>query len=248
MRQIISSRTYLAMYRLLDRVSPVQGDCGRLCGSICCTVENRLLLTDFEKTESIKTSDDIFLYSEDIVNKVILFSEPEEQVLGIYLYPGEESLFLPPPDRLLRGENDIPVFRNAAGIPQFAFETEDAEEYDYPDSWTGDVWFASCLLAPHCERKKRPLQCRFYPAAPHISRGGNLTLIWFPDTAQDTEMPYRCPLIEERYPLNRDFLKATYTVCRHLMRDPRIYDLFLFDSAARREDPDFNEDDRRLYP
>ena len=34
----------------------------------------------------------------------------------------------------------------------------------------------------------------------------------------------------------------------HLLRDPQIYDLFLFDAAWRREDPDFDEDDLRVYP
>jgi hypothetical protein len=32
------------------------------------------------------------------------------------------------------------------------------------------------------------------------------------------------------------------------MRDPQIYDLFLFDSAWRREDPDFDEDAMRIFP
>ena len=31
------ARTYRAIYRLLDRVSPVPFDCGSICGAVCCT-------------------------------------------------------------------------------------------------------------------------------------------------------------------------------------------------------------------
>jgi hypothetical protein len=34
---IITKKTYKAIYRLLDHVSPIDGDCGKLCGSACCT-------------------------------------------------------------------------------------------------------------------------------------------------------------------------------------------------------------------
>ena len=37
MKSIIKKRTWKAIYRLLDRVSPIDGDCGRLCGAACCT-------------------------------------------------------------------------------------------------------------------------------------------------------------------------------------------------------------------
>ena len=36
-RNRISKNTYRAIYRLLNMVSPVDDDCGRLCGSACCT-------------------------------------------------------------------------------------------------------------------------------------------------------------------------------------------------------------------
>lgn len=270
MRQIISKRTYRAMYRLLDHVSPIDGDCGRLCGSICCTIgeqssaamagtcsdgeeginapeipkfSDTILLQhieDVNKHDHYKMSDDVAANPDVLTPAGTAGTGPAEladddaeddgQVLGIYLYPGEESLF-------------------AAGTPDFAFETEDAEDYEYPDSWTGSIWFAHCLCAPHCNRAMRPLQCRFYPAAPHINKRGELTLIWFPGaSAGADEVPYQCPLIEKRMPLSRDFLQATHTVCRHLLCDPQIYDLFLFDSAWRCEDPDFDEDALRLYP
>ena len=33
----VTERTYRAIYRLLDRVSPLDTDCGALCGAACCT-------------------------------------------------------------------------------------------------------------------------------------------------------------------------------------------------------------------
>lgn len=260
MRQIIPARTYRAMYRLLDRVSPIDGDCGRLCGSICCTAE-----CSARPEENPKSSDNILLQQNGVVNQqqtpALSYSDGEnedEQTLGIYLYPGEESLFICTDSVAdtstfshTPGESSRePILQYPAhGKPRFIFEAEDAEEYEYPDSWTGDVWFARCTQVSEdgrtirCERGMRPLQCRFYPAAPHFNRRGQLTLIYFP-----AETPYRCPLIEERFSINRDFLQATYTVCLHLLRDPQVYDLFLFDSAWRREDPDFDEEALRLYP
>lgn len=34
------ARTFRAIYRLLDRVSPVPFDCGTVCGAVCCTAVN----------------------------------------------------------------------------------------------------------------------------------------------------------------------------------------------------------------
>ena len=38
-KSTIKESTYRAIYRLLDRVSPVDYDCGTLCGAACCTVD-----------------------------------------------------------------------------------------------------------------------------------------------------------------------------------------------------------------
>lgn len=37
MKSSIKASTYRAIYRLLDRVSPLDFDCGTLCGAACCT-------------------------------------------------------------------------------------------------------------------------------------------------------------------------------------------------------------------
>ena len=35
-KSTIRTRTWKAAYRLLDRVSPVDFDCGTICGAVCC--------------------------------------------------------------------------------------------------------------------------------------------------------------------------------------------------------------------
>lgn len=39
-KNTIQKKTYQAIYRLLDRVSPIDGDCGMLCGAACCISED----------------------------------------------------------------------------------------------------------------------------------------------------------------------------------------------------------------
>lgn len=176
MKSIIKKRTWKAIYRLLDRVSPIERDCGLLCGAVCCTC-----------------------------------GESGDE-LGIYLYPGEHKIHNKKDDWL-------------------EWTVEAAEDYDFPDSWTGPVYFVKCKTPPVCPRKKRPFQCRTYPLAPYISEDGILEMVY-----NDEQLPYSCPLIDREIPLNDDFVKATYTVWSHLIRDPLIYDLVEMDSRARDEE------------
>lgn len=176
MKSSIKKSTYKAIYRLLDRVSPVSFDCGTLCSSRCCT-----------------------------------YGDLEDDDFGIYLLPGEEKVF--------NGDEEW-----------LRWTCEDALFYDFPDSWFGDLYFVRCKTPPNCPREMRPLQCRFFPLTPHMTEDGCLMLI-----LHDESLPYSCPLTEEpdKYPLEPDFIKATYTVWTHLMRDRLIYDLVVFDSNIR---------------
>lgn len=174
MKCTIKKRTWKAIYRLLDRVSPIDGDCGALCGAACCTV-----------------GDDC---GED---------------LGIYLYPGEEKLHSRKDDWL-------------------EWTVENADDFEFPDSWVGNIYFVKCKTPPLCPRNLRPFQCRTYPLSPYLSPNGELELLY-----NDEDLPYSCPLIEEEIPLNDDFVKATFTVWAHLIRDPYIRDLVEMDSRAR---------------
>lgn len=86
----------------------------------------------------------------------------------------------------------------------------------------------------------RPLQCRIFPLAPHLDEDGRLYMIY-----QSGQLPYSCPLISDKLKLNDDFLKANFTVWKHLVRDPLIYDLVEMDSRYRVED---GEEITILYP
>lgn len=182
MKSTIRRNTYRAIYRLLDRVSPLSTDCGQLCSAACCSCGgdgSNEESTDFE--------------------------------MGIYLLPGEEKLFS-------RKESWL------------KWSVEDAEDFEFPDSWSGKVYFVRCKTPPHCPRELRPLQCRFYPLAPYLTEKGELNLILSP-----TELPYSCPLITERLPLQSSFIRATFTVWKRLIKDPLIRDLVVMDSKALRK-------------
>ena len=175
-KSTIRKRTYKAIYRLLNRVSPLDSDCGKLCDAACCTVER----------EGEGDSD-----------------------MGIYLLPGEDKI------------HD----RKDSWLTWFEESTED---YDFPKSWKGKVFFVKCKGPDYCKRELRPMQCRTFPLSPHIDEMGELSLVY-----NDMNLPYRCPLIEDEMPLNDNFVQATFTVWKHLIEDPLIYDLVCEDSIAR---------------
>ncbi|MBQ7725364.1 MAG: hypothetical protein IJT63_07115 [Lachnospiraceae bacterium] len=175
-KSIIRKDDYRAIYRFLDRVSPVRFDCGTLCSCACCGTP------------------------ED---------ESWEEEMGIYLLPGEDKVH----DR---------------GDSWLRWSEESTDDYEFPESWNGKVFFVKCKNAPECPREKRPIQCRTYPLSPHFLDEGHLVLIW-----NTEEVPYKCPLIEENMKLNTDFVHATYTVWKHLVRDPLILDLVETESVKR---------------
>lgn len=180
MKSNIKKKTYKAIYRLLDKVSPIDGDCGKLCNAACCTCGG-----------DSKDEDGL------------------DYDLGIYLLPGEEKIFTMKEDWL-------------------KWSVEYAEDYDFPDSWFGKIYFVRCKTPPMCPRESRPLQCRFFPLAPHFSEKGKLQLIYC-----TSDLPYTCPLISEKMKLTDEFIKATYTVWNRLIQDPLIFDLVQMDSEDR---------------
>ena len=184
MKSSIRKKTYIAIYRLLDGVSPLKTDCGLLCGAVCCTSG------DGNEGSGGSSSDE----------------------MGIYLLPGEEKIF--------SGDED-----------DFIWGKLDTDEYEFPESWHGSVYFLGCKNAPFCDRRKRPIQCRTFPLSPYIDENGVFCMI-----LDASPLPYECPLIKDSIPLEHDFVKATYTVWKHLIRDPLIYDLVEMDSQDLREE------------
>jgi len=165
---VISKEKYLKLYKMLD-VSPIEGDCGKLCNEVCCKVKN----SDF----------------------------------GIYLLPNEDSIFTGKEEWLI-------------------WEKHSTEDYDFPPSWQGEVFFIRCQ--GFCPRDKRPLQCRTFPLAPHIDEMGKLHVIW-----ETLELPYKCPLIENNIELNPLFIERVFSVWKELIKNSLIKDLVIWDSKQR---------------
>ncbi|MCG8401167.1 MAG: hypothetical protein MJA84_06175 [Firmicutes bacterium] len=129
--------------------------------------------------------------------------------LGIYLFPGEETMFS-------RRENWL------------TWEEHDPVEHGFPVSWNEPVYFVRC--SGSCPREMRPLACRFFPLAPHLNRDGSLRLIY-----ETLDLPYRCPLITSGTPLEPRFINMVETAWEILLRDRRIGDLVREDSRLREE-------------
>ena len=108
MKSTIRKSTYKAIYRLLDKVSPLPSDCGQLCGAACCNCGG-----------------------DDKIEDGLEFD------MGIYLLPGEEKLFT-------RKESWL------------KWSVEDAEDYEFPDSWSGKIYFVRCKTPPHCPQGAAP--------------------------------------------------------------------------------------------
>ena len=106
MKSSTTKITFLAIYRFLDKVSPLDQDCGQLCGAACCTCGSQ--------TDSCDLCD--------------------EDDFGIYLLPGEDKVFD-------RKEDWI------------GWEKNRAEDYEFPDSWHGTIYFLHCKTAPCCPRE-----------------------------------------------------------------------------------------------
>ncbi len=210
-KSVIRKSTYKAMYRLLDRVSPLEFDCGLLCGAACCRDE-----TDEDACGSCAGSagaePGIYMngQSEDICIGEENVSDSVE--LGMELLPGEDKIHDRQDDWLTWSEDE-------------------AEDMDYPASWRGKVYFIKCRGPEHCRRSLRPIQCRTFPLAPHLMNDGRLIMIL---NASD-ELSYDCPLTDPEMvsALNPDYIKATYTVWKRLVTDPLIYDLVEMDSSFR---------------
>ncbi len=164
----LSKSTIQLLYRSLDRVTPLPGDCGQLCGQACCRGR------------------------ED---------------LGIYLFPGEEAMFTRTEDWL-----------------EWRFPK--AKHHGFPPGWKSRVTMVRCLDL--CPRNQRPLQCRFYPLAPHLLRQRELLLILDP-----VEVPYRCPLIEEEMVLQEEFVEKVWQAWQIMLQDDEVRALVEWESTCR---------------
>ena len=122
-----------------------------------------------------------------------------KDALGIYLYPGEEKMFL--------GQQDW-----------LDWEKHDRDEQFFPPSWPRTIYFIRCTKS--CPRELRPLACRFFPLAPHITPNDELQLIY-----ETLALPYDCTLIKNRVPLQQKFIDTVAHCWDILLTDYRLRDL-----------------------
>lgn len=163
------------IYKRLDQVSPVDFDCGKLCGEVCCVYD-----------------------AEDYHN----------EDLALYLLPGEELMY--------------------EDTDSFELYYVDSSEIRYPHSWKGRIYLVRCTNPPKCDRSIRPIQCRTFPLIPHLNKKGELHLIF-----DESEFPYKCPIIHDHIKLNDDFIKVTYETWSVLIKNPLVFDLVDMDSRIR---------------
>lgn len=136
----------------------------------------------------------------------------KDKDMVIYLLPGEEELFLS---------------HEKNSQEWFEIAKENTKYYEYPKSWSGDVYFIRCKTPPKCCREYRPIQCRTFPLTPHII-DNKLHLVY-----ENNDSTYICPLIKENIQLNQDFIEKTYSAWKSLIQDKLIYDLVKLDSKIR---------------
>ena len=127
---------------------------------------------------------------------------------------------------LLPGEKE---FLEEEGA-DFEIKREPREEHDLPDSYGEYVYAVYCKKPGSCNRRFRPIQCRTFPLWPYITEDGDLLLSFYND-----ELPYECPLIEEKRVLSEEFVKATYEAWEILTEDEAVREMVAADSRKRPE-------------
>lgn len=146
-------------------------------------------------------------------------AEPGEEVedMGMYLLPNEHLMHERPAD---------------PADDWLEWAVDMAEDYDFPESWKGPVFFVNCKTPPICPRDKRPFQCRTFPLRPILDEDGRLGLITY-----DGELPYSCPLIDSgEVEITGEFYQAVYQAWSILIQDPLIHDLVEYDSMYEEDE------------
>lgn len=118
---------------------------------------------------------------------------PEEEEMGMYLFPGEEVMFSKCP----------PYFRIEPS--HFIYDEENAL----------DILFCN----PPCNRKMRPLSCRIFPLFPYFTPRGELQVILDPRSKGVCPLSQALTLDE----LDPRFVKRASRVFRLLSKIPRVH-------------------------
>ncbi|WP_066638888.1 hypothetical protein [Desulfolucanica intricata] len=117
---------------------------------------------------------------------------------GMYLYPGEETMFT-------REENWL------------IWEEHDASKHKFCPEWEGKLYFIKCFGS--CPRSKRPLACRMFPLTPYITIRNELEVRF------NVDAWLICPLVKvgDYKLLNKKFISRVKQVWLELLRNPLFF-------------------------
>lgn len=143
-----------------------------------------------------------------------------EPGVGMYLLPGEESMF--------SGEERW-----------LKWKFRWAQNHGFPPEWKGIVAFVMCRGT--CPRWRRPIQCRTFPFMPYISQSGQLEM-----KLDSLSGSLICPIVRSQgnLHLRPEFAGNALKAWSLLIRDPLIRTYV--ELQSRKRDEDENAPWRRL--
>ena len=157
------------------------------CGQLCGAVCCKDTIINENKTPSAPSASIVYGASRVFGEypNIANYIPGHPESTGMILFPGEVNL--------LANEPGFRLYRiMSMGVP---------------------AWFLVC--EGKCDRRKRPLACRIYPLAPHISESGSIT------AKPDPRAAYLCPLASGEN-LAPSFRRAVTKAFRHLAGEPEI--------------------------
>ena len=221
-------KAIIRAYAIIGRATPIKADCGLLCGAACC----KDAPTQDAATQDTATLDTVTLdaVTSDIPTQETPASDalkPDAPSSGT---PASGAL-MPDASTLCALTSDVPIYAqrapDALGMVLFPGEVNLLSHepgyrlFKIPYMGAG-CWFLVCEGI--CDRRKRPLACRIFPLAPHISETGNVS------AAPDPRAMRVCPLADGEY-LDPAFRKAVTKTFRYLAEEPEIFEYMQLLSA-----------------
>lgn len=145
-----------------------------------------------------------------------------EEKAGMYLFPGEESLF-------------------PGGEDWYELEWHPVAEREFCPDWNGKLEQVGFLICNGtCPRDRRPLACRLFPLAADVAEVAEVaegTAGGTVDVSLDSDAAVMCPLVRHATidQLDPKFIAACRDVYRRLARDSLILADLRWQSRRRRE-------------
>lgn len=152
---MLKHELYEKAYEILENITPLKYDCGKLCNGACC--------------------------------------DSADEDAGMYLFPGEESMYTEKPDWLR------------------------IEQSDFTYGEENKALIAICK--GQCDRKLRPLACRIFPLTPYI--GHDVVLEIKKDPRAVPVCPLAVPYADKD--IDKGFIHAVNDAFEILAKDEEIH-------------------------